>query len=246
MLPLLYHAHHRRHMEDLPFWLNLARQEGSPLLELGCGSGRLLIPLAQAGFRVVGLDSDTSMLEFIRKNQPLQAQAIPWLVNADMSHFNLAMRFELILVPCNTFSTLSATHRVGCLACVHRHLVADGTFAVSLPNPLVLQSLPRRSENQVEEELVHPTTGNPVQVSSAWKRRKNVFTLAWTYDQLFPDGTIQRLRVESCHYLDPPDSYLAEFERMGFTIDEVYGDYDLSAYASDSPYLIIQSSPRPR
>ena len=53
MLPSVYHAHHNRHLEDLPFWLDLAAQTGDPLLELGCGTGRVLIPLAQAGYRTL-------------------------------------------------------------------------------------------------------------------------------------------------------------------------------------------------
>jgi ubiquinone/menaquinone biosynthesis C-methylase UbiE len=48
MFPQLYHIHHNAHTEDLPFWLKLAQQQGGPVLELGCGTGRVLIPLIQA------------------------------------------------------------------------------------------------------------------------------------------------------------------------------------------------------
>ena len=58
MLARLYHAHHSRNLEDLPFWQELARQQGSPILELGCGSGRVLLPLARAGYNVVGLERE--------------------------------------------------------------------------------------------------------------------------------------------------------------------------------------------
>ena len=62
MLPLLYHAHHNRYKEDLPFWLELAARHGDPVLELGCGSGRVLLALAQDGYQVYGLDNDPGML----------------------------------------------------------------------------------------------------------------------------------------------------------------------------------------
>ena len=63
MFPQLYHAHHNRSLEDLPFWLELAAQAGDPILELGCGTGRVLIPLAQAGYHTIGLDNDPSHAE---------------------------------------------------------------------------------------------------------------------------------------------------------------------------------------
>ena len=63
MFPELIHAHHNRHLEDLPFWLDLAGETGDPLLELGCGTGRLLVPLGQAGHRVIGVDHDPAMLK---------------------------------------------------------------------------------------------------------------------------------------------------------------------------------------
>ncbi len=58
LFPLFYHAQHQNYLEDLPFWLGLAATQGSPILELGCGSGRVLLPLALAGHRVLGIDND--------------------------------------------------------------------------------------------------------------------------------------------------------------------------------------------
>jgi hypothetical protein len=78
-----------------------------------------------------------------------------------------------------------------------------------------------------------------VQVSSSWRRAKHTFTLTWTYDHLFPDGTVERLNVDTVHYLVSAEQYLDDFRHAGFKISAVYGDYDRSAYTSGSPSLII-------
>src|SRR5512139_2330905 len=118
MFPQLYHAHHNRYLEDIPFWLELAAQHGDPVLELGCGTGRVLLPLVRAGHRVVGLDNDLSMLHFLRSHLDTTLQPAPEVFVADLAAFRLAVRFPLIILPCNTFSTLSAEIRRVALQCV--------------------------------------------------------------------------------------------------------------------------------
>ncbi|HSB66003.1 MAG TPA: class I SAM-dependent methyltransferase, partial [Anaerolineales bacterium] len=146
MFPELYHAHHNRHLEDLPFWLALATQTSDPILELGCGTGRLLLPLAQAGFRCVGLDRDLGMLRYLHANLDPSLMAKPHCIAADISHFALQEQFPLIILPCNTFSTLATQQRRDCLSRVHKHLEPGGIFAVSLPNPELWRELPTPSD----------------------------------------------------------------------------------------------------
>jgi SAM-dependent methyltransferase len=242
MLPQLYHAHHNRNLEDLPFWLDLTAQAGGPVLELGCGTGRVLIPLAQAGYRTIGLDHDLSMLKFLQTNIDPQIQHAPLLIAADISQFNLTAEFPLISLPCNTFSTLSHDHQMACLGCVRRHLKKGGIFVVCLPNPELLIRTPVQVVAELEDEFIHPQTGNPVQVSSSWQRTKYTFNVTWIYDHLLPDGTVDRLTVEARHYMTSFKTYLGDIEQAGLMVAEYYGDFDLSAYTDDSPYLLILAS----
>jgi SAM-dependent methyltransferase len=239
MLPALYHAHHARHMEDLPFWLKLASQAGDPLLELGCGTGRLLIPLAQGGHRCFGLDHDLEMLNYLKTSLSPHLQLELFILAADISNFRFSERFHLILLPCNTFSTLQPHARQACLACVRRQLIPGGLFAVSLPNPQLWQDLPDQPDPVIEEEFILPATGNPVQVSSAWRQTGDAFRLSWVYDQLFPDGRLERMTVETVHYRIPADEAVGEISTLGFRVMQVYGDYDASPYVSGSPNLVI-------
>jgi SAM-dependent methyltransferase len=239
MFPQLYHIHHSRFTQDINFWLELAAQSEGLLLELGCGTGRVLIPLAQAGSRCVGIDHDRAMLNFLQASLNPSLKPTMGLIQGDISHFKMGVQFPLIIIPCNTLSTLDEEQRRSCLECTRRHLRKAGTFAASLPNPETLRHLSEKSPKELEDEFIHPLTGNPVQVSSSWHRAKHTLTLTWTYDQLFPDGKVERLNIDTVHQLTAVDEYLDDFRQAGFNICAVYGDYDRSAYLADSPSLII-------
>jgi SAM-dependent methyltransferase len=226
MFPALYNAQHSHYKEDLPFWLDLAQRQGGPVLELGCGAGRVLLPLAQAGFRTVGLDSDLDMLRFLRAAQEPDLQPIPLLIAANLVEFHLAQRFPLILLPCNTWSVLDAGQRRKALDCITHHLTPSGIFAVSMPNPEFLRDLPASSEADVDENFFHPLTGNPVQVSSSWQRMHGKFTVTWHYDHLLPNGEVERLTIQSRHDLTPAKTYLDELRQAGLQLRVSYGEFD--------------------
>jgi SAM-dependent methyltransferase len=268
VLPSFYHAHHSRDMEDLPFWLGLARKAGSPILELGCGTGRLLAPLAKAGLEAYGLDREARWLAFLLSNldgvesPPAKGSTraisqVPWhplafvgphvfmgphVFVGDMTAFHLALDFALIFLPCNTFSTLSRAERLATLDCVRRHLRPGGLFAASLPNPAALKRLPRKGESEMEEEFFSPESGDPVQVSSAWERNRDVLVIWWHYDHLFPDGRVERTTVETHHLLADVSEYRQDLALAGLKTVEENGDYDGGPFREDSPYWIFITS----
>jgi len=164
--PLLYHAHHSLHPEDIPFWLDMAARCGAPILELGCGTGRLLIPLAEAGYGVYGLDKDAGMLAVLQRAMRTDRTLGAHLLQGDFAAIPFQAGFNLILMPCNTFSTLSEEIRILALKQVKACLAPGGMFAASLPNPALMRRLPRRGEAQIEDVFLHPADGEPVQVSA--------------------------------------------------------------------------------
>lgn len=235
--PALYHAHHIRQLEDLAFWLHLANQYGDPILELGCGTGRIFTPIHKAGYRVIGIDNDPAMLEYLRRNWAEHES--PELILAEMTAFDLAHVFRLVILPCNTYSTLTAAQRQQTLTCVRRCLLSGGAFVVSMPNPKILKLLPKESLSEIEDIFSHPQDGEPVQVSSAWRRIRKNFFLEWHYDHLLPDGQVERTTVHSCHFLESLCIFIQEFNRAGFSHVQAYGNFGESAYHDDSPNLIL-------
>jgi SAM-dependent methyltransferase len=239
MFPQLYHAHHNHHSEDLPFWLKLAAQQAGPIFELGCGTGRVMLALARAGYTMFGLDNDAAMLDLLQMQVSPDLASRCHFFQADMAAFHLERQFALILLPCNTFSALSPTTRRVALAHIRQHLSTNGLFVASLPNPAVLIRLPQRADEEIEEIIPHPIDGEPVQVSSAWQRSAGYFTNTWHYDHLLPDGRVERLTTQIRHTLLSVESYADEFRRAGLRIETLYGDFDQSPYTENSPSLII-------
>lgn len=196
------------------------------------------MPLAAAGHTVVGLDKDLSMLAFLRQHLPARSKDLQ-LFQGDLTAFHLGRPFPLILLPCNTYSTLTALERRSALDRVRQHLQAGGIFAASLANPALLRRLPRRSESEFEESFLHPLDGEPVQVSSGWERTKEHFVLTWHYDHLLPNGKVDRTSSRVRHYLEDVNTYLDEFNRAKLAIFRLLGDFDSSPYQASAPNLIF-------
>ena len=115
---------------DLPFWLSLAYQYGDPVLELACGTGRVSLALAQAGFRVTGLDNSEGMLGQARRKSREAGLEVGW-VAADMRDFDLDRVFSLIIMPANALCHLLDLNSFeSCMAQVRKHLAPDGRFAI--------------------------------------------------------------------------------------------------------------------
>jgi SAM-dependent methyltransferase len=242
MFPPLYHAHHNLYSEDLSFWIDLAAMADGPVLELGCGTGRVLLPLAQAGRPVYGLDNDQGMLRFLshRLNPDLRSRV--HLIRAEMSRFRFAIQFGLIILPCNTLSALPLTDLRAMLACVVDHLRPDGIFSASLPNPELLVRMPKHGPEEVEELFPHPVDGEPVQVSSAWERDEQFFSVSWFYDHLLSDGQVERMPAVIKHQLLKSGAYLEMLKDAGFHSFERYGDFSKAPYRKSSPHLVIVAS----
>lgn len=238
-VPLLYHTHHASRPEDIPFWVSMAFEYGGPILELGCGTGRVLSVLEGAGFRVFGLDNDLQMLHFLRAGFPIERGSPVNIFLANVSAFHLAYNFPLIIMPCNTLSTLSNSTRRACYERIAEHLTGHGVFAAGLPNPLTLRDMPESGQPEWEGTFTHPSSGQPVMVSSAWKKDAGHFQVIWNYDHLTSDGKVERVSIESRHQLLLREEYVKEMAEAGLEEYAAFGSYGCSPYTPSSPDLIL-------
>ncbi|MCC7354107.1 MAG: class I SAM-dependent methyltransferase [Anaerolineae bacterium] len=123
---------------DVGFYLGFARQCGSPILELACGTGRLVIPLAEAGFKVYGVDLSESMLAVCRRKVEERHLADRvHLTLANMADFALSHQdFALAYIPVRSFMHLfTQRDQLSCLQRVHDHLRPGGYFIVDVYAP---------------------------------------------------------------------------------------------------------------
>jgi SAM-dependent methyltransferase len=240
--PWMYHLHHAQHDEDIAFWLDLAGSLSGPILELGCGTGRILAPLVSAGFPMIGLDINLEMLKYLLAHLEPQLRSRVHIVKADLTECRFSQEFGLIILACNTLSTLTFESRQKAFSRISSHLAPYGRFSASLPNPLMLASLSNSGTQEVEDIYFHPDTANPIQVSSAWERvDQDSVIFRWYYDHLLPDGKVERTSVDVEHTITSIQEYQAELQSAGLSIEHVYGDFDRSPYNTESPYLIFSA-----
>jgi SAM-dependent methyltransferase len=232
---------------DLGFFVDLARESGGPVLELGCGTGRVLLPTARAGIEIVGLDLSASMLAVCRQKlsrEPADVRARVRLLEADMRDFDLGESFPLVTLPFRAFQHLiGVPDQLRCLEAVRRHLRPGGAVLLDLFNP----SLPalvdelRTSEWGDEPEFSLPDGRKARRrfrvVSRDWDRQ--VQDVEMIYYVTHADGRQERLvHAFPLRYLF---RYEAEhlLERAGFRLQAVWGAYDRTPFPAAYPGEII-------
>ena len=232
--------------EDVPFYLLLARQYGSPLLELACGTGRVLIPLARAGFELHGIDISANMLDVCcRAVERFGLQASVHLTQANMTDFALPRRdFRLAFAALRSFMhLLTPTEQLACLRQVHDHLVPGGQFVISLiaPDPVRLNELPS-DEFKLRREFDLPN-GHHVRRTQRLvehDRMTQVRQFDFKFEEQNRSGEVIRERVVplSLRY-----SFREELEsrlrEAGFGAVQIYRGYDGSPYDGTGEMIVV-------
>lgn len=232
-----------RNRPDVGFFVEAATQAGSPVLEVGCGTGRVLIPTARAGIITVGLDLSEHMLAMCRqslRDEPAAVQSRVQLVRADMRDFELGRTFTLATIPFRPFQhLLTMEDQLSCLASIRRHLVDGGVLILDIFNPS-LDFLVNRPIGEIFAEEPEFSTPDGRRITRRHKtashdRFSQVTHFELLYQVKHPDGRLEHL----VHAF--PLRYLFRFEaehllsRAGFEVEHLYAGYDRSAYGSQYP-----------
>ncbi len=248
-LAIYYDLVHASVTADIPFYLALAREAGSPVLELGCGSGRTLVPLAAAGVEVVGLDNSAGMLELARARLAQEAPAgRAELVLGEMADFDLGRQFPLVTVPYNTWMHLGHAQQPAALRCIGRHLAAGGWLVLDLPAPASIVELEHDQTVVLERTLVLPESGEKVLQFSSTEldEDEQVLHITWLYDRVGHDGLVRRLVAPmALHYLFPHGAELL-LQAAGLPLKALWGSYARNPYTGTSDRMILVAGrPRP-
>ncbi len=237
-----YELDHADYVADIPFYQDLARQAGEPVLELGCGAGRVLIPLAEAGITITGVDLAPRMLERAREQAHAAGVANRiTLVQADMRRLSLPTRFRLAFCALNTLMHLTELEdQIAVLESARRHLVSGGLFAVDLPNPHLSLHTEERTPLILDKELIDPETGHRILklVSYRSDPALQISDITVMYDEVDHDGQVQRTLVPMRMRWIYPYELRLMLEIAGFHLDQFYGSYDLEPFSTQSERLI--------
>ncbi|MGH2559566.1 MAG: SAM-dependent methyltransferase [Thermomicrobiales bacterium] len=249
-LPALYDLEHAAFKDDVELYAGFVEATGDPVLDLGCGTGRLLLPIARAGFRVTGLDLSRSMLD--RARELVQMEGLDdrvTLVQGRMADAKGAPGgpFGVAIMSLNGFLHLTTIEEQrATLRAIKQSLDPRGQLLIDIlnPSPEVLRSL--------EHAVTHEGTwseSNGDRVDKVAARRvshatQTIHTELW-YDRVSPDGTLRRVATS----YDMRYVHRAELELMlelaGFVEWQVYGSYDLDPFDDAADRIVVAAEVTP-
>lgn len=229
----LYDVDNRDNLhDDIPFYIEYAKQQQGEVLELGCGTGRVALALSAKGFNVTGLDLSQQMLdEFYSKlinKQELEEKIT--LVHGNMADFSFNRQFGLIIAPFRAFQALTDDSDIkNALSCIYKHLTEDGIFIVNVFNPRPVMDESWIYPETVQWERLDEKTGNYV-VKKHWGDKidiKNqVIYPHFAFEVTYPDGKTQRIvdNLSLKYYYN--DQLRNVVEIAGMEVTEEYSWYD--------------------
>ena len=227
---------------ETSFYLALARRFGEPVLELGCGTGRFTIPLAQQGVKITGLDLSPEMLA--RARQKAGSQQIEW-VQADIRRFSLGRQFSFIFESGATFQhLLERIEHEAFLGCVRQHLAQAGVFVIAarLPTADTIKSNMRDNpwytygdDHGYQISVSGTEYYDPIrQIKTETAIRR------WTDSQ--GKECVERAPLRLRYFF--PQELEALLHYNGFKVVERYGGPDFSPLTADSEYIVYVARSR--
>ena len=218
---------------NVDFWLEQAKRVDGPILELGCGTGKLSIPLAEAGFDVTGLDYSKSLLSFASKKNP----DVSWNF-ADMRDFKLEKRFAMIMLPSNNLGHLHSVDDFrNCTRCVREHLLPSGRFIIDVFVPNLNLLIEKPDVEHILSEYDHPDGKGRVTVYARSEYEPST--------QIRKTSTIAKLPGEpdQTGSLDLKMYFPRELEALlmynGFNVIERFGGHSGEDFNDKSPFQIL-------
>lgn len=235
----------RSHSEDIGFFKKMVKA-GMKILEIGCGTGRVAIELAQMGVHVTGIDLSESMLSVFREKLEEQKEEIVnniRIEKADMTDFSLGDTYDLVIFPFRVFQSLTTEEqRAKCLSAVKKHLKLEGKVVIDMfnPDPEKLKNLDRREtidfdyyDNNIKAKVIRKSFGLHHDAEGKTLKTKLMFEITEDSGRInFVEDFLE------LGYLYKEDAD-ALFTQNGFLIEQLYSWWDYSPYKDDERRELI-------
>lgn len=233
--------------DDLEMYSRLAADTDGEILDVGCGTGRVLLHLARSGRRVHGIDNDCAMLDRLDKKLAQLPQLRDYIsyLRGDILERRMDQSFSLILL---TYNALMHFHeqetQIVLLKKLRACLDDGGRLVIDLPNAGPAFAAEDSDALTFERSFLDRDTGHLVMLQSLnyLDRAQQMLTVEWIYDEIDGSGGVKRLIApHKLRYFFLPELQLL-LERAGFTLKAVYGDTDDAPYDADSERMIAHAA----
>lgn len=231
--------YHQR--QDVGFYVDEARRARGPVLEVGCGTGRILIPTARAGVTITGLDSSREMLSRCRQNVAAEPDATRRLVTlqaGDIRDFDLGQTYGLITAPFRVVQQLiTIADQLRFLAAARRHLAPGGRLVFDVFHPYFSALTGADGKEHEDTAALHLPDGR------VFRRTYRIARVRWV-DQTSEVELIyyvgERRYVQA---LEMRWFLRAELEhliaRAGLKLVTIYGDFERGPLVDGAPEQIV-------
>lgn len=233
--------------DDLAMYSRLAAEYPGEILDVGCGTGRVLLRLAREGRRVYGIDNDPAMLDRLaaKLEQLPQLRNSLSYVHGDVLGYPWDRSFSLILL---TYNALMHFHeqdkQIALLQGLRACLAVGGRLVIDLPNAGPAFAADDSDALTFERSFLDRETGHLVMLQSLsyLDRAAQMLKVEWIYDEIDGSGVVQRLIAPHLlRYFFLPELQLL-LERCGFAVSAVYGEPDGAPYDADSERMIVHAA----
>lgn len=240
-----YDLIHAELTADIEFILSLASGKQRIILELGCGTGRLVLPLARAGHRVFGLDSSLEMLALAKvklDREPADIQSRVAWIEGDMTSYHIGRLFGLVTISHNTLHELTSDTVRKVFSRIKKHLRPDGLIFIDLGNPF--NALQQHDDDFVwveDKSFQDPESGFLVHQRSSVsfdlpRQKLHVKKVLVSQEGEAPPS--KRYTDEIDFYMMYPHELDLLLESAGLQLDQLYGGYAWEPFSDDSDRMI--------
>lgn len=248
MVAKYYDAETGDRTDDLLMYSRLAEVYGGPILDIGCGTGRILLHLAQEGYAAHGIDNNRAMLDRLE----LKLKALGHLrqhirvYEGDVLQVDPKERYALILL---TYNALMHFHdqdqQLALLRRLRAWVANGGLLVIDLPNAGETFATQDTDAITYERSFLDPETGHLVMLQSISRldRTTQLLDVQWIYDEIGEDGALRRLVVpHRLRYYFCPEIRLL-LMLSGFEVQDVFGDTDEGPFEEGCERMVVYARP---
>lgn len=220
---------------DLDFYLGLAARQKGPVLDIGCGTGRVLLPLLQAGNQAVGLDSSVNMLSLAQAKLAAAGLEAP-LFQGDMRDFDLGRQFSLVIIPYYAMIYMTGDQeRRQVFQCCHRHLAPGGLLAFDFDAGRNLPGLSRPWLGFQTVNAAGQVILQTVQINHLEKQLRIANIITYRLQ-----GKETSIEVNACLEASISPNRMGELlQESGFEVNGFYRDYIYTPYTGGEECIAL-------
>jgi len=238
-----YDAKYAEYNDDVPFYVKAIGRLGGPVLELCCGTGRIAIPIAEAGHEIVGVDLSPDMIAWGEEKAGKAGVEIEW-IQGDVREVRLGRKFNVVTIPFTSIGHMTDRKSLeAALETVRAHLAGDGTFILDFFNPNPAYFILDKRDKGVIAEYDDPYGDGHVTIEETndYDKAAQINRVKWSFRR---DGK-EFKQIDLDIRIFYPEELLLILDHNGFDVVERYGDFDLSEFTSDSPKQVLFCKVRP-